>query len=89
MVTVTITSMFTARRATTTSTLPSKAVRSSVEGASVFVQIQGVLVLATRLHVHGQTGNDNLKAADGTENQINITLEGDAGDDCLSVRTRF
>ena len=55
-----------------------------VEGASVFVQIEGVGAEDT-LHVHGQTGNDNLKAADGTEAEIQITIEGDSGDDFVSA----
>ena len=56
----------------------------TVEGAAVLVEIQGVGAADT-LHLHGQTGNDNIKVADGTENVIQITVEGDAGDDFLSA----
>lgn len=36
------------------------------------------------LVVRGQTGNDSIKAQDGTEVRINIQLNGDEGDDFLS-----
>jgi Ca2+-binding RTX toxin-like protein len=57
----------------------------TVKGASVLVQIASDIAGADTLHIHGQTGNDHIKAAAGLEIFTSITLEGDAGEDFLSA----
>ncbi|MEM6779013.1 MAG: Ig-like domain-containing protein [Planctomycetota bacterium] len=56
----------------------------TISGLPVALQIDAPEIADT-LYMHGQEGNDNIKAAAGLETSIGIVLAGDAGDDFLSA----
>ncbi|MEM1228263.1 MAG: tandem-95 repeat protein [Planctomycetota bacterium] len=58
----------------------------TVTGLPIAVQIDAPAPeIGDTLYMHGQEGNDNIKAAAGLETSIGIVLAGDAGDDFLSA----